>query len=743
MEPPPPSFSSTAVASTSIPTATAPVPPPPPPPHVTSSYPDSLDSSPRSRTTDGWDELPATSGGGGGSTVSSKLRLMCSYGGHILPRPHDKSLCYMGGDTRIVVVDRNSSLSSLVARLSNTLLNGRSFTLKYQLPSEDLDSLISVTTDEDLDNMIEEYDRTISASNSTKPSRLRLFLFTSKPETTQSMGQILESSAKSDDWFLNALNSAGLLNRGFSDSDTNVNRLLGLDDALAHRSNSGDNNANNRDGDDGGSVKSAKQQQQQQIQQPPPPQQQQQQQQQGGQDVHCLPDSPMLDTSSSFGSTSSSPSLAHLPPIRVHVEEPGGVKTMPDQRNMGIEEQFARINVGNKHLQLQQDDGFAAISSPPPMPVTIALPAAPVSAATVSNEFQTRVISDDERSDQGVPAGYRKPPTPRAQPQNLPPQQAHQLKSNSEQPSPNSVSSDSSMNNPMFHQRPSVYQEPIAPPMPSASTLVTGMINPSDPSTLLSQNQNQNQNQDPSYMLHPQFEQQSAKSQPQQQQQQQQQQFIHAAVPHYIQHHPSSALPVPTYIQVYPSQQQQQSFHRHPGQLDQQPYPVYYVTAPVPPRPYSMPVPQSASVSEAPGSLPSNHPQAPPNSTMMPPPPPNNHMRSVPGGKPDMGQAGIYTTAPGVGGAQMVHQIPTSQQQFMGYSQIQHPPQSGSAGNPNYGFEYADNAHTHIYYTQPLGHAQYQTMTGPPPAMVMPDGSAAAKLPAENMSQQIRSSQPL
>lgn len=433
MEPPPPSLSSTAVASTSIPAATAPVPPPPPP-HATSSYPDSLDSSPRSRTTDGWDDLPAPSGGG--SAVSSKLRLMCSYGGHILPRPHDKSLCYMGGDTRIVVVDRNTSLSSLVSRLSNTLLDGRSFTLKYQLPSEDLDSLISVTTDEDLDNMIEEYDRTISASNSTKPSRLRLFLFTSKPEATQSMGQILESSAKSDDWFLNALNSAGLLNRGFSDSVTNVNRLLGLDDALALRSNSGDNN---RDGDDG-SVKSAKQQQQQQQIQQPPPQQQQQQQQQGGQDVHCLPDSPMLDTSSSFGSTSSSPSLANLPPIRVHVEEPGGVRTMQDQRNLGIEEQFARFNVGNKHLQHQQDDGFAAISSPPPMPVTIALPAAPVSAATVSNEFQTRVFSDDERSDHGVPAGYRKPPTPRSQP---PPQQAHQLKSNSgghELPSPNSVS---------------------------------------------------------------------------------------------------------------------------------------------------------------------------------------------------------------------------------------------------------------------------------------------------------------
>ncbi|KAL0693242.1 hypothetical protein Bca4012_060422 [Brassica carinata] len=605
MEPPPPS--STAVASTVVPAATSYIPPPP---HVPSSYPESLDSSPKSRTTDAWDDLPPPA-------ATSKLRLMCSYNGHILPRPHDKSLCYMGGDTRIVVVDRNSSLSSLVARLSNTLLNGqRSFTLKYQLPTEDLDSLISVTTDEDLDNMIEEYDRTMG---SNKPSRLRLFLFAAKKreEATQSMGQILESSAKSDDWFLDALN------RGFSKSGEKDN--------------------------DG------KQQQQ-----------------------HNLPDSPMLDTSSSFGSTSSSPSLANLPPIRVHVEEGGGGKGMHDQR-LGIEEQFARFNVGSKI----RDDGFAAISSPPPpMPVTISLlPAAPANATTVS---------DEERSDHGV--GYRKPPTPRSQPQNLP---THQVKSNSgghEMPSPDSDSCDSSMNNSVFHQRP-VSQ------MPSGST---GLINHSDPNTLLSHNQNQNQNQDSGYILHP------AQSQPQQQQ------FIHAAAaPQYLHHHPSTGLPVQSYIQVYPSQPQQQ-----------QAYPFYYATAPVPPKPFNMPVAQSVSETLA-----------------MMAPPPNSHLRNTPGGKPE---AGVYTTTQqGVGGAQIVHQMPISQQQFMGYSQIHHQPQSGSAGIPNYGYEYAENAPKQVYYTQHIGHAQYQTMTGPSPSMASPDGSAVAKLPAENMTQQIRSSQPL
>ncbi|CAL1387401.1 unnamed protein product [Linum trigynum] len=161
-----------------------PTQPYPPPssaaPPTSAVYPDSVDSSPRSRTTESfYDEPPP---------ISSKLRLMCSYGGRIVPRPHDKSFCYVGGDTRIVVVDCQASLSDLSAKLSTTLLNGRAFTLKYLLPCENLDSLISLTTDEDLDNMIDEYDRTSTGapSNSSKPLGLRLFLFPVKPDSSQS-----------------------------------------------------------------------------------------------------------------------------------------------------------------------------------------------------------------------------------------------------------------------------------------------------------------------------------------------------------------------------------------------------------------------------------------------------------------------------------------------------------------------------------------------------------------------------
>lgn len=58
-----------------------------------------------------------------------KLWLMCSYDGHINPCPNDQSLCYVDGDTHIVVVDRHSSLSSLLSRLARTLFHDRQFKL--------------------------------------------------------------------------------------------------------------------------------------------------------------------------------------------------------------------------------------------------------------------------------------------------------------------------------------------------------------------------------------------------------------------------------------------------------------------------------------------------------------------------------------------------------------------------------------------------------------------------------------
>ncbi|GKV16730.1 hypothetical protein SLEP1_g27328 [Rubroshorea leprosula] len=118
------------------------------------------------------DRPPPTSGG--------KLRLMCSYGGHIILRPHSKSLCYLGGESPIVSVPASTALSvsSLIAHLDSTLHITTLFTVKYLIPYHDLDALICIANEDDLRIMVEELE---SLSASPDPSRIRLFLFPIKP----------------------------------------------------------------------------------------------------------------------------------------------------------------------------------------------------------------------------------------------------------------------------------------------------------------------------------------------------------------------------------------------------------------------------------------------------------------------------------------------------------------------------------------------------------------------------------
>ncbi|XAR52456.1 hypothetical protein NMG60_11020545 [Bertholletia excelsa] len=692
------------------------------------AYPDSVDSSPRSRNADSWDDPTLLAGPVSGT---GKLRLMCSYGGHIIPRPHDKSLCYAGGDTRIVVADRHSTLSDLTQRLSKTLLKGRSFTLKYQLPNEDLDSLISVTTDEDLENMVEEYDRIATNNSGPKTSRLRLFLFPAKPDSGSSIGSLLENSTKSEDWFLNALNGAS---RGFSES-ASVNSLLGLDDDVSIPSNA-DPSVKDVDvkGGSGGNK-------------------------QGVQDVHSMPDSPMLETSSSFGSTSSSPSpLANLPPIRVHVEDqkaPMG----------GVEEQFSQMSVGAV-TQKQDDGGFLATSSPPTMLTTVPVSGLAGAGAVgmpgillgSAGEFLNRVFSDDERSEQGVPVGYRKPPQTQPQPPPLQPvlqQSQSKTTSGFGLASPDSVSSDGSTSNPLARQGPVIYQDQIVQNSSGNNRVSVQPVDqkPCDPNSRVQMQQVQ----DPGHVLPmpTQFDQHqqlnTQQQQPQQQQQfimptqfdqhqqlntqqqqpQQQQQFIQAGA-HYLHHHTPGAVPVTAYYPIYPSHQQ--SPH------DQQ-FPVYYVPARQA-QAYNLPVQQSNYTETA--TIPSGRPQMPHPSAMIHPSAAYNTPRSASATKPEM----VYRT--GAMSAQPLVPVSSSQSptQYVAFSQIHHSSQSvapTTAPTANYAYEYTDPARAQIYYTQqPLAMAphmagQYQNMAASP-AVVLPE--SAAQVSAENMKQQIRTSQP-
>lgn len=115
-------------------------------------------------------------------------------------------------------------------------------TVKYQLPNEDLDALISVTTDEDVENMMEEYDR-LSVNQNPRSARLRLFLFDKGEDSrSSSISSILDGSSNREQWFLDALNggvpppSASVgLERGRSEASSIVSEvpdyLFGLDNS--------------------------------------------------------------------------------------------------------------------------------------------------------------------------------------------------------------------------------------------------------------------------------------------------------------------------------------------------------------------------------------------------------------------------------------------------------------------------------------------------------------------------------
>ncbi|XP_010044112.2 uncharacterized protein LOC104433156 [Eucalyptus grandis] len=450
----------------------------------------------------------AAAAAGGAHSLAPKLRLMCSYGGHIVPRPHDKALCYVGGDTRIVVVgDRQlSSLASLTSHLAKTLLDGRPFVLKYQLPNEDLDALVTVSTDEDLDNMIEE-----SVSSSLKHPRTRLFLFPSPsaaPESSRSIGRLLEASGTSEHWFVDALNGAGAAgpNKGFSDSAL-VNCLLGLDDG------------------ESGLEKTAKQ----------------------PQEVQSVPDSPMLATSSSFGSssTASSHSVVNSPPIRVQSES----EVARDEK-LGIEEQFALMGVGFG-VGPKQDNGSVSSS-------------APLTPATYA-DCMHRVFSDDERSDHGTPVNSQKlgmqQPQLQSVPQNvlLKSQQSSGLNS----PLSDSLSSESNWTNTVFFPNPVNYQELIAQMPPATKRNPSNQddqkVNTSD---LISQVHLRQQIAD----AHHSFPSQSDQRQPEHHPPLPQQQFVQAAS-NFIPLQSTGAAQLTAYYSQYPpSHQNCQYYHTQPNQ---------------------------------------------------------------------------------------------------------------------------------------------------------------------------------
>lgn len=106
------------------------------------------------------------------SDNSSKIKILCSFGGKILPRPSDGKLRYVGGNTRIIRIKRDIFWQELRQKTIEIYIE--TYAIKYQLPGEDLDALVSVSSDEDVQNMMEECNVLGIGEGSQK---LRLFLF--------------------------------------------------------------------------------------------------------------------------------------------------------------------------------------------------------------------------------------------------------------------------------------------------------------------------------------------------------------------------------------------------------------------------------------------------------------------------------------------------------------------------------------------------------------------------------------
>ncbi|KAL5203793.1 hypothetical protein ABZP36_008664 [Zizania latifolia] len=118
--------------------------------------------------------------------AEGSIKLLCSYGGKILPRHADGALRYVGGDNRVLSVNRTLPFCELQRKLRE-MCGWEAVSLRCQLPTEDLDALVSLTNDDDLANLLEEYDA--ASRDRLQPLKIRAFVFpraTTPPSTPSS-----------------------------------------------------------------------------------------------------------------------------------------------------------------------------------------------------------------------------------------------------------------------------------------------------------------------------------------------------------------------------------------------------------------------------------------------------------------------------------------------------------------------------------------------------------------------------
>ncbi|KAL0921433.1 hypothetical protein M5K25_008502 [Dendrobium thyrsiflorum] len=105
---------------------------------------------------------------------SRKVNIRCRFGGKLMPRLSHGALHYVGGRTRITDFRRDTTLQELYCKMED--IYGEPVVICYKLPVQNLDSLVSISSAEDLDNMLDKYDYFLEASKCGYP-RLHVFLF--------------------------------------------------------------------------------------------------------------------------------------------------------------------------------------------------------------------------------------------------------------------------------------------------------------------------------------------------------------------------------------------------------------------------------------------------------------------------------------------------------------------------------------------------------------------------------------
>ncbi|XP_020089481.1 MAP kinase kinase kinase mkh1-like isoform X1 [Ananas comosus] len=156
----------------------------------------------------------------------TKMKFLCSFGGKFLPRPGDGKLRYVGGYNHVLQLNKDISWRELLRRTRK--LCNKFHAIKYQLPGENINLLISVSSDEDLHLMMDEC--RVLEDGEHKP---RIFLFSSEDgdvddgSVHSNVGKIDADAERQYVIAVNGLDGSGdAFNKRASASATEMDQLM-------------------------------------------------------------------------------------------------------------------------------------------------------------------------------------------------------------------------------------------------------------------------------------------------------------------------------------------------------------------------------------------------------------------------------------------------------------------------------------------------------------------------------------